>query len=391
MDHLAILNRIAVPRPNYSEVVDQTARTIQEILSSWGVPFAVQEFTLRPYMSPLIGLSCLILAVLFFLCIWKKKPVPALIIALAIPTVLIVEFEMFIPLVSSLIQKTGHNVIVNFTVPNAARELFFCAHYDSKTDFWDHIQRGLIYRWIPVALVLALILPGWLLLVKKFKALDRSLYMAIALISAGALVIFWGLVALGFGGFLFLSKESPGAVDNATAVVTLLNLSKDIREGKVRLGNSNVTILFTGGEEVGLQGADRYVQDRFLGKSGTKTLPAYVVNLELVAQNGNMFYGKKDGIFVKYYTCDTALVERLNKACKTVSGSEMGTLDRLTSDGQRFMVAGIPTVTIGHSGLPGLGFAGFHSENDNMARVNLDNLKRMVKTLETYIEGYEKD
>ena len=29
---------------------------------------------------------------------------------------------------------------------SAVRELIFCAHYDSKTDFWDHIQRAKLYQ-----------------------------------------------------------------------------------------------------------------------------------------------------------------------------------------------------------------------------------------------------
>ena len=52
------------------------------------------------------------------------------------------------------------------------------------------------------------------------------------------------------------------------------------------------------------------------------------------------------------------------------------------------MTAGIPAVTIGNSGYPGLGEAGFHSSADNPGRVNIDNLKLMIRVLERYIEGY---
>ena len=52
------------------------------------------------------------------------------------------------------------------------------------------------------------------------------------------------------------------------------------------------------------------------------------------------------------------------------------------------MSAGIPAITVGNSGLPGLGEGWFHSNLDNPGRVNPDNLKLMIKALERYIEGY---
>ena len=262
MDHLAILNRIAVPGLITARWRIKTARTIQEILFFLGRSLCragihATALHVSPDWSFLSYPGGTVLPLRL-----EEKTGPGFDHRPGHPHRFDRRIRDVHPVGFPLIQKTGHNVIVNFTVPNAARELFFCAHYTPRPTSGTRIQRGLVYRWIPVAVVLALILPGWLLLV-KIQGLGSKLYRAIALISAGALIIYWGLVALGFGGFIFLSKESPGAVDNATSVVTLLNLSKDIREGKVRLGKPNVTILFTGGEEVGLQGADRYVQDRF--------------------------------------------------------------------------------------------------------------------------------
>ena len=57
-------------------------------------------------------------------------------------------------------------------------------------------------------------------------------------------------------------------------------------------------------------------------------------------------------------------------------------------DTKNFGAAGIPFITVGHSGLPGPGLGGFHSVQDNMARVNPDNLDLMIKTLGKYIESY---
>jgi hypothetical protein len=389
MDLAAILAHLSIPRPGHSQALAETAAYIKTLLAGWGVPFTVQEFALRPNMQLLLGISILLLAILLFIFVLKTKPLAALIVALAIPVVLILEFEAFIPVVTSLITKGGENIIVNYTVPNPARELVFAAHYDSKTDFFDHIQRGRIYVFIPVAVILGLALAIFGFFVQRRAGLRKKAITAVTLVLAGCVVAFWGLVFFGFGGHIFIppDKQSYGAVDDGGSVAALLLLSKDIHDGKVDSGNSNITIVLTSGEEVSLQGADAYVHERF-GKGQKPAIPVSMVNLELVGQNGNMVYWKKDGQFLIFYNADSGLAERLGAAWKNVAGSDIEAHPFITDDAQRFMAAGIPSITVGNSGLPGLGESGFHSTNDNPARINPDNLKLMIKALERYVEGY---
>ena len=340
-------------------------------------------------MQLIIGITAVLLAALLFLCIYKRWPVPALITALALPIILFVEFEGFVPLVTSIITRTGENIIINFNVPNPARELVFAAHYDSKTDFFDHIQRSRIYAFIPLAFILGLGLAIFTFFSKRNAMLRKKIVTTITLIIAGSLIVFWGLVFLGFGGYIFLpaNQQSYGSVDDGASVAALLALSKDIKDGKVNIGHSNVTVVLTSGEEVTLQGADAYVKERF-GPGSKPPLPTSMVNLELIGQNGTMTYWKKDGVFFIYYDADPELVSRLGKAWNSESGLVMESRERLTDDGQRFMAAGIPAVTISNSGLPGLGETAFHSTRDDLARIKIDNLKLMIGTLKRYIEGY---
>lgn len=389
MNHMEILKNIAVPRPNHSEQVDKTAGYIQELLTGWNIDHTVETFSLYPHKMPIVGAAILILALIFFLAAWKKRPVIALIAALALPALLILEVEFFVPIVSPLIQKTGQNIVVSHTVPDAAREIIFCAHYDSKTDFFDHIQRAKIYRFIPHFIALAVLLSIWLFLGKKFKGLSSGFPSALVTILAGVMVVFWGLVGLGFGGYVFMGPKhhSPGAVDNGGSVVTLLALAKDIHDGKVNTGKSNVTIVLSGGEEVGPQGAGHYVKNKF-GKKANPKMPTCMVNLELVAQKGNMIYWKRNGVFLIFRPADNELIERLNRSWLDISGKPMDEEEKLTDDALHFMAAGIPAVTVGNCGKPGMGLAGFHSPHDNMDRVESKNLELMIATLSKYIEDY---
>jgi len=389
MDLADILAHLSIPRPNHSEALGETAAYIKALLSSWGVPFVVQEFTLHPYMQLLLGITVLLLAILLFIFVFKRKPLAALITALAIPLVLILEFELFVPVVTALVAKGGENIIVNFTVADPARELVFAAHYDSKTDFWDHIQRSKIYAFIPLAVIVGLAVAIFTFFVKRYAALRKKAVTAVTLVLAVAVVVYWGLIFLGFGGYIFIppDRQSFGSVDDGGSVAALLALSKDIHDGKVDIGNSNITIVLTSGEEVSLQGSHAYILERF-GKGNKPAVPISLVNLELAGQNGTMVYWKKDGQFLIFYAADAGLADRLGAAWKEVAGKDMESRPAITDDAQRFMSAGIPAITVGNSGLPGLGEGSFHSTMDNPGRLNPDNLKLMIKALERYVEDY---
>ncbi|MBN1881936.1 MAG: M28 family peptidase [Deltaproteobacteria bacterium] len=383
-----IMETISIPRPGHRETLEQTAVYIKEVLTSWNIPFTVQEFMLRPYMQFSIGLTLLILAVLLFILVWRKKPTAALIVSIIFLPLLLLEFEMFIPLVSRILTKPAENIIITFSTPDAVRELIFAAHYDSKTDFFDHIQRAKIYKWIPYAFLLGVVLSVWLFFVKKSK---KALVTVISLSVAGLLVVYWGLVFIGFGGFVFMSpeKDSLGTIDDGASFVTLMALAKNINDGEVDIGDSNVTIILTCGEETTLQGADFYVKERW-GKTANPELPTSLVNLELIGQNGNMIYWPRVGVFLKFYDADPELIERASLAWEEVSGVPMTLEDEsITDDSHRFAAAGIPVITIGHEGRPGLGMGGFHSTADNLERLNYENLEMAVETLGVFIESYD--
>jgi hypothetical protein len=87
-----------------------------------------------------------------------------------------------------------------------------------------------------------------------------------------------------------------------------------------------------------------------------------------------MLYWKKNGIFLSFLETDAGLRERLNAAWKSVSGGTMDAGGSITDDALHFLRAGVPAITVGHTGLPGLGEGGFHDVTDCMDRVNPGNL-----------------
>jgi len=379
-----ILKHIAIPRPNHSETLGKVAQYIQDTLSQYGIPFDVQQIILYPYNLLIAGLSCLILALLFAWFIKKQKPLLALVFLAAIPFILICEFELVKPVVSWVAPKESSNIVVNFKNPTATHTLVLVAHYDSKTDIFDHIQRARIYQFIVPSILVGLLIVCWLALSKKFKSFTKPLFKRAATALVILFVIEWLMVAVAMGGFIVLRQQSSGAIDNASSVVALMGLAHEIKRGAVHNNTLNVEIVFTTGEEINLQGAKYYVKDLLTRK---KKQELSLINLELVGEPGNMVYWQKAGVMLKFYGADSNLIQRLKNAYFSVTKKNIGTLPKLTDDSIMFMREGIPAITVGFANKEH-DVSGLHSPKDNLQRVDMNNIHIMVKTLGNVINNY---
>ena len=182
---------------------------------------------------------------------------------------------------------------------------------------------------------------------------------------------------------------SPGVIDNGGSVTALISLAEEIREGNVNCGTSSVTILLTCGEEVGTQGARCYAEERWRDVGENEKNSVFLINLELSGQEGDMYYIQKTGVLLNWYPADTGLVDHINRVRQSMGEKPLVPEPRLTDDSIHFGRAGIPIITIGHTGNPEEGFLyRFHTVNDSMERFYLPNLLDMKQTLIKTIELY---
>ncbi|HEY9159813.1 MAG TPA: M20/M25/M40 family metallo-hydrolase [Desulfomonilia bacterium] len=381
MNMQEILDHIAVPRPSYSNTYDSIVVFIKELLYPYNIPYTIQEFALKPRLDFLIGITIALLGIILAVFIIRKKPVAAIITALLIPAVLILEFEYFVSIVSWLITKPAENIIIQFPNPAATRELIFAAHMDSKTALFDHIQRAHIYRLIPAAIVLGLITPLIYLIGRSKRFAKNRIFSGISMLIAVVLAAYWILFGLSFFGYVFVDDKSPGAVDDAASVAILVELAKEIQSGRVPMSNNAVTILLTTGEELNLLGAQAYVNEFFPSGNNGRKIPAMLINLDCVGQSGNLAYFESNGVFLRHYPADPGLVNEVGKAFKAVSGRIIDKGPSSTDDSVCFMAKGIPAITLCNTGIPGQGMGGFHSAADNMHRIDLNNMKMALDTL----------
>ena len=386
----SFLRRIAVQRPNHSEALDRIAGVIKQQLKQWQVPFQSHPFILRPFKhllagTVLWGLSLLFLVTLLFDLFWI-----ALIIAFAIPVLLILEFEVPLFLVSRLVERQGENISVTFPADHATSELILCAHYDAKTDFFDHVQREKLYQLLIPMFFLGGLLPVVMLLQDRIPSLFISYVTWGSYGLAGVYVVFWGLIALAFGGYIFIGaeKQSKGVIDNATAVTALMAVIADIDQAAIRSGAVKLTILLTAGEEVSMQGALAFVKERRKNCDSPSELPSFCLNLELIGQPGKLLVWKRYGAFFRFIEGDKGLIRQLEKAVEEVTGDPLLVLDKSADDALYLQKAGIRTITMAHSGGDVFGEKGFHSIHDNFERLSPDNLNQAIAVIQRLISDF---
>ncbi len=160
--------------------------------------------------------------------------------------------------------------------------LYLVAHYDSKSQRIPLVVRVALFI---VAFSGGLVFIALNLLALVFAGLDA------------AIVAFGGAVALAIIPLLFAGagNDSPGAIDNASGVGTVLHLAECLASRVDVLGKLGVTILITSAEELALMGAAAYVyrhQPELCRQAGQGGL--YILNFDGVGVDGDLRFDARD-------------------------------------------------------------------------------------------------
>lgn len=151
------------------------------------------------------------------------------------------------------------------------RTVMLSAHYDSKTEPFDHTARGGMI----LAIVLMLPLAFW----AQFRQRTRKRRLAY---SMPALLVL-SLAALQTLTAPLVRERSHGIRDNAAACALLLELCS--RAAHRPLEHTRLQFAWWAGEEIGAQGSAVWVQRH------PTDLPDYLLNLEAIGSGGDLSIG----------------------------------------------------------------------------------------------------
>jgi hypothetical protein len=384
-DFKKLMEVLSVPRPNGSQAEQQTCQAIQDWLRVRCIPYQIHTFSHYPYFFESMGVFLVLSRLLLALSFWLRWGWPTLLIAIIGLLGATLDQAIHLPLVTWPGRKRGENILVQFGTQNPKRELFFSAHYDSKTELLDHNQRMFFLKSLPAGFFLTFLLgvlgtlDAWLL--SEGSAWADWTYWIGFVLSLPLLFLAWGLglnMAMGR-----LVKPSLGAVDNGTACAILLGLAEQLYNSHTSLENTRLTLAWFTGEEVNLQGSRAYCSHRNF------PLPSAALNLEAMAQDGEYVFWERDGSIFNLQPTSKDVNQLLKKVVSEVAGVEPVPGGPVISDGASFLSQGVPTGVLGtyHSVMKN---SGFHRPTDNLSRVDWQRLSQGVDILALFLHKYDQ-
>jgi hypothetical protein len=392
VDYDELMHILSRPRPNGSAAERHTRLALLEWLGRRNISYRLHTFRLYPYFFILIGYWLILSRTLLGLAIWLRWGWPALPIALIGLAGGLVDVALNIPLVTWIGARRGENILITFNpaqdkgfesiATNPQQEVILCAHYDSKTELLDHRQRLFFIKNLRLGIMLTLLL-GILGPIDRMLADSGSPWAALTygfgIVSSLVLsTLAWGLgLNLSMG---WLRKPSQGAVDNGAACAILLGLADKLRGDNLAMRRTLLTLAIFTGEEVNMQGSRAYAASR------EWPLPTVALNLEVMAQDGEIVYWEQDGTSLKLVPTSPALNERIKASVEQVTGQPARPVGPVNSDGYSFIRVGIPATTIGTYDRVMVD-RGFHQASDNLNRVVMDRLPQAVEILEHFLKA----
>jgi len=291
------------------------------------------------------------------------------------------------PMASWFRSETGRNLLITLGPEQAWRKVILSAHYDTKTELLDHRQRMFFVRNLPVGIVITIMLgvigPFQAIAAQSGSPLGDILYWVGLLLSVPMLVLAWGL-----GGNLmlgFLRTPSQGAVDNGAACATLLSLAECYARNAEALQPTQLTLAIFDGEEINMQGSQAYVRAHNLSAAMEQTV---ALNLEVMAQNGEYVVWESDGISLKLWPNSKVVIQNISQAVEQETGTPPRRVGPINSDGGSFVRAGLPAATLGTHDRNWQD-RGFHSQADNLDRVDLERIPEAVRILISFLKIYD--
>jgi len=200
LDHLT-----QTPRENGTTVLDATASWLVDTLTRIGLQVQTVEWTAHPWRLRIVGVGAFLASVAYVVLLQRKKSWGALAVGLLVPLWIVVELDVGVPVLGWIHPSQEKHVVARVAPTEAPRQrLIFSAHYDTKTDLLDHVERA-PFTFLGLPLAALLVLVAAVSLRWKMPRLVRAAQVA-------ALVNGVGQVVVQTGGAI-APRRSPGARD----------------------------------------------------------------------------------------------------------------------------------------------------------------------------------
>jgi acetylornithine deacetylase/succinyl-diaminopimelate desuccinylase-like protein len=355
------------PRENGTAALHETARFLFDTLERTGLETSLVGFTAQPFALRLAGVIALAGGLLYWRWMRAGRAGAALAVAAAAPLLLLAQLEWQVPVFGWIGAEPQDHVLARRPALASEQRLIFAAHYDTKTDALDHVERA------PVDLLALPVIP--LMLVGALAALRagrapgrRSRGLArLATFAAWSGAVYGVATFTALSAGAFLPARSPGALDDGGSCAVLVRFAEALA-ARPPLARTDVEVLLLSAEEVGVQGSWAYAAQRFAEPPG---IPTFVVNLEGLGASADLAVLGSERFTLRSFPPDARLVELLDERHRMLRAKPLArTGVGGATDARSFLAHGIPAATL-VSREPGQAFArGLHSARDSRSRLD---------------------
>ncbi len=356
------------PRENGTAALDETARFLARALEAAGARVELVHFVAHPFALRLAGVLALTGGLFYFRFLRAGQPLRALAVAVLLPLLLIAELDGVLPVFGWIGAAPQQHVVARIPAADEtppAQRLLFTAHYDTKTDLLDHVERA------PVDLlgapILLFMVAGAICLRFAQRGARRS--MTLRRVAKGAA---WTGAVYGVALFLVLSAgafvpgRSPGALDDGAACAVLVQVAEALAARP--LPRTEVEIVLLSAEEVGVQGSREYANARFPAPPG---VPTAVVNLEGIGAAPDLAVFRREAFVSGSYPPGQRLVALLDAVHREERGRPLYvTFYPAATDARSFLARGVPAATLLSDPADHALMRHLHSARDERSRID---------------------
>lgn len=364
----SLLDRLTeLPRENGTAALHESARWLEETLRGVGVAdVRLVDYLALPYGLRLAGVVVLLSLLLYARWMRQGRALAAAVLVAASSAAVLADLDAKVPVFSWVGAQTQPHVIARIPAAEApVARLILSAHFDTKTDLFDHVERAPVdLLALPMTL---LFLAGALAAWRAPRARRLSgLLRGTARVATIAAPLYGIASFLVFSAGAFVPARSPGAIDDGAACAVLVRVAEAL--AREPLARTEVEIALLSGEEIGVQGSSAWAEERF---ASPPDLPTFALNLDPFGMSPDLRFVPSENFVTRRFAPDARLLRRVSELYEAERGKPLlPTITGGATDARVFLAHGIPALTLSTDSPGSVFVRGLHSRHDDRSRVD---------------------
>jgi hypothetical protein len=355
-----LVSRLDFARENATAGLDRGCQVLESSLHEAGHVPQKLPFSCHAQRADAAGLVLIAAAAFLAWAVWRGNRGALAGFIVAVLLALGAGAGILDPLLAAHPQTSLQLLVEPLGTP--VREILLCAHYDTKTELLDHVERSAL---IALAAILCA-LTCWLVLKRRTGARWFGSAAAVALLVIGT----------HFAGSRLIDSRSHGIVDDGAACALLVELACWVHSAPMQ--STRVRFVWWSGEEVGAQGSSEFAA------TNRPSLPRCVVNLEAVGAGSEVAYAPYEWTHRGLAAADRDLIEAMRLAAKQPLRSIPYPL---ISDAGSFLRHRTPALTLSNIRRGALMIRGLHSKRDRLPALDVSGIEATRQTLQTFLRN----